>query len=623
MEKKNIFSIKSIGTKALIVLIALSFALWGVGDIFISNTNPTIAKVGNEKIKLNEFRLEYNIILDRLRKASKEPLTDEFVKAMGLQNNVLDNIMTQKYINLVSNELGIDINEKYLRKSIYNNPLFIDQIGVFNRDYFNYYLNQNSISEKELLEISKELLKNDIFLQSINIGNLTPDSITENFVKKRDMVRKAEIYIFNQSNVLFNKVIDDIELKKKYDEVKNNFLTAEERDIEIIKINSKGIKRNINIEDELVEQVFQSNKNAYVPEEERSVYQHIIKNKEQADVFYNELKKDGNFFSVLDKNGIDKDDISLGKIKKGNFSKELDNIIFNLKEKEFSKLFKSSFGYKIVYVDEIIKPEKINELEIKKIIKKDLVAQQLDNELYEKANKIYDDFIINKDLSKIRKEPYVESNKIKNISLNNIDKIYKIIKSENLSKDDLSKNIFNLKENEITDTIEDDDNSIYFIHVDKIRKSKVKNFDEIKTDLIEIIYNDKRRELARKEANSFADRTTREGKVSASKYELIKTNWITSDSRLGKEIEDLIKKAIFSTKLNTFSEVNQLDAFTFFVVRPVKQKEDYLKDKVASNKSVIGKNIFNSINTDIINATLKDLKETHRSEVSENFLKSF
>ena len=53
MIKKIGTSIKNISTKILIALIALSFAVWGIGDIFTGSSNPTIATVGKSKIKLN------------------------------------------------------------------------------------------------------------------------------------------------------------------------------------------------------------------------------------------------------------------------------------------------------------------------------------------------------------------------------------------------------------------------------------------------------------------------------------------------------------------------------------------------------------------------------------------
>ena len=147
MLNKITTSLKSLGSKSLILIIALSFAVWGIGDIFTGGSNPTVATVGNSKIELKQFNLEYQGILDKLRQGTDEPITDEFVKAMGLQNTVLNNMINQKYINILSKDLGIRISDKYIKKSILKNQIFHDQLGVFNKDYFNYFLNRNNISE--------------------------------------------------------------------------------------------------------------------------------------------------------------------------------------------------------------------------------------------------------------------------------------------------------------------------------------------------------------------------------------------------------------------------------------------------------------------------------------------
>ena len=109
---KNIgTSIKNISTKVLIVLIALSFAVWGIGDIFTSNSNPTIATVGKSKIKLNDFNLEYQSILESIRQGSEEPISEEALKTLGIHNSVLDNMINNEYVYLLSQYLGISSSE--------------------------------------------------------------------------------------------------------------------------------------------------------------------------------------------------------------------------------------------------------------------------------------------------------------------------------------------------------------------------------------------------------------------------------------------------------------------------------------------------------------------------------
>ena len=76
--------------------------------------------------------MEYQAVLQNLRQSSDQPLTEEFLKSMGLQNSVLNNMINKEYINILSKELGINITPKYI-KSLIQNRIFHDQLGVFNR----------------------------------------------------------------------------------------------------------------------------------------------------------------------------------------------------------------------------------------------------------------------------------------------------------------------------------------------------------------------------------------------------------------------------------------------------------------------------------------------------------
>ena len=51
--------VSSIFGKILLGIMVLSFALWGVGDILTSGNSQLAAKVGNEKITLDEFYNEF------------------------------------------------------------------------------------------------------------------------------------------------------------------------------------------------------------------------------------------------------------------------------------------------------------------------------------------------------------------------------------------------------------------------------------------------------------------------------------------------------------------------------------------------------------------------------------
>ena len=93
-------------------------------------------------------------------------------------------MISKKYINILSKNLNIKLDDKYIKKAIINNPLFNDQLGVFNKDYFNYYLSRNNLKEKDIYKITRDAISNDILLQSIGHSEFVPERIAKILLTK-------------------------------------------------------------------------------------------------------------------------------------------------------------------------------------------------------------------------------------------------------------------------------------------------------------------------------------------------------------------------------------------------------------------------------------------------------
>ena len=58
-------------------LIAVSFAIWGIGDIFRGFGRSTVAKVGSTEITIDQFRQIYNDRLQQLSRQVGRPITPD------------------------------------------------------------------------------------------------------------------------------------------------------------------------------------------------------------------------------------------------------------------------------------------------------------------------------------------------------------------------------------------------------------------------------------------------------------------------------------------------------------------------------------------------------------------
>ncbi len=622
MIKKIKTSLKSLGTKSLILIIALSFAVWGIGDIFTGGSNPTIATVGNTKIQLKQFNLEYQTIIDKLREGTDEPITDEFVKAMGLQSTVLNNMINQKYINILSKDLGVIVSDKYIKKSILRNPLFKDQLGVFNKDYFNYFLNRNNVSEKDLININRNGLVNDILVKSLSFSSYIPKTVSKNIIKKRDLVRKANIYEVNTNSKIINKNISKKVIEEKYNQVKSTLLTPEKRNISLIYIDYTSIKKSPEIKDADILAIYKKNIAEYKEPEQRVTYQLIFDKKNDADNFIKNTLNTESFFKYLKSNNIKEDTASLGSITKGQLDKKSENIVFNLSKGTVSSPLKTSFGWKVLFVEDIILEKKLSYSKVKEKIKIDFIKELNDEKVYEKANSFYENFLKENNLAKVLANTNLSKVSYKELTVDDIKKIYND-KRITLKEEVLIKNIFNLSTKTISEPLENSESSLLYIHIDEIIKPKQKKLIAAKEELLNLIYNEIKQKMAFKNSNDLLNKLNQNKKFDKSLYTLNKTDWVTIDSRINNNIDNKVKQIIFSTPLNKFSKITQIDDFKYVIVMPLAQSMTALKDAKKTNLKLLNQEIDQNIDNDILNALLQDMKMDKKSSVNQNFLNSF
>ena len=78
-------SSKWLGRLVLTVIMGfliISFAIWGIGDIFRGATSRTIATVGSESIGAEEFRNNFNRELQRVQQQTRRPVTTDHVESL-------------------------------------------------------------------------------------------------------------------------------------------------------------------------------------------------------------------------------------------------------------------------------------------------------------------------------------------------------------------------------------------------------------------------------------------------------------------------------------------------------------------------------------------------------------
>src|SRR5205814_9341559 len=94
---------------AVVGFLVISFAIWGIGDIFRGFGRSTVAKVGRTEITVEQFRNFYN---DRLRQLSQQagrPISMEQARAMGLDRLLIGQLTPELLLDETARKLRLTL----------------------------------------------------------------------------------------------------------------------------------------------------------------------------------------------------------------------------------------------------------------------------------------------------------------------------------------------------------------------------------------------------------------------------------------------------------------------------------------------------------------------------------
>ena len=385
--------VSSIFGKILLAIMVLSFALWGVGDILSSGNSQLAAKVGNEKISLDEFYIKFQQTVRDYNQNTNSNLSLKEAYELKLHNLLLQDLIYSRMVNDYAKKRGIYLNEESLKSVISNLDEFKDSNEIFsNIKYKNFILNNFQSEEAFLSEIENSIFQGIIF-ESFNADNYINDAIINKLYDYEGEKRTISYFLLNKNEVKIdtnNNLINDYYLDNK-----SNYLIPEKTIIDFIEVNINDFKRKENINIVEAQDYYSNNIDQYTEEESRNIQFIRFSNESEAYDFYD---------AVVDKNindfneYIKINDFKLSNIDKftgGTFSKNISEFIFKLDVNTLSEpISYDDLGFYLFKVNEVNDEKVINFETVKNEIIEYLALEAAYQE-FDDAINILDELLIN------------------------------------------------------------------------------------------------------------------------------------------------------------------------------------------------------------------------------------
>jgi peptidyl-prolyl cis-trans isomerase D len=344
-------------------ILIVSFAIWGIGDIFRATPQNVVAKVGRTEISVDQFRTAFNREIQRLNRRFGGRLTTETARSFGFDRQVLGRLVNEAVLDEEARDLGLSVSDQLVAKSILDSPAFKDSRGEFNRALFENVLRDAGLSEGGFVRDQRLAVARDHLTDAV-AGSLPVPIAAREAQNRYVNERRTASYL-----VLPPAAAGDVpaptpeQLQTFYDERKASFRAPERRTITVLTVDADALARPGEVSDADARQRYEQSKASYGAPERRTVQQIVFPSNGEAETALARIREGASLESIAAERGISAQDLELGTFAKSDMlDPAVADAVFALAEGAVSAPVEGRFGTVLVRAAKV-QPETVKPYE--------------------------------------------------------------------------------------------------------------------------------------------------------------------------------------------------------------------------------------------------------------------
>lgn len=428
-------NLKTFVIKILMVILALTFVLWGIGDV-IKNKRTAALKVGGISYSVEEVGPLFNEQVKMLERQLNYQFNNDDLESPEFRAIVLNQVINRLLLDKLANSMTAKVSDDMVKYQIASIPFFYKD-GKFSKEALDQFLAGNHITEKQFVAHLREEIKHQNVNTVFALLDYTPSILRTTIDKAVNQKRSALVYTVASKNIPAAPTPTEEDLKSLYDQQAKIFEIPETRDINYALISTDIITEKPVISDDMTQEEYSKRKRFMVEPEKRNVSQLIFKSEDEAKQALAELKSGKTIKQLAEEHKKSASETSLGDITRDSLSADITNKIFEKNKGEYTDPIQSAFGYHIFFIEDVIPQKSKDFASVKEEIKKELYNEKLFELLSNVVQKIESDIAMNTKYEELVQKYGLKGMVLKNIkkSADNTDALKKLIVDTGFAND--------------------------------------------------------------------------------------------------------------------------------------------------------------------------------------------
>ncbi|MBI1261791.1 MAG: hypothetical protein GC184_08700 [Rhizobiales bacterium] len=591
--------------KILMTLLIMSFAVWGIADIFGGYSDTTVAEVGNSEVSLASYEREFKIETQNFSQQIGQQLTPAEARKYGVDRSALTRLIGLATLDEASHNMGLAVGDVALAHDIMTDPNLIGPFGKFDKDSFLTALSRNGISEKSFMDDRRNYLMRSQLIDSIQAGVPVPNAMAEVINEFQGETRNARYVLLPPEIVGTIADPEEKTIEAYYKQAAIRFTLPETRSFTVMTLGPKEVAASLSISDDDLKAAYEARRADYDVPEKRDIEQIPFKDEAAAKAALEKLRAGTPLEKIVSELGLKLSDVQLGEITRDEMlSPALADAAFALAPNSYSDPVKGPLGPVILHVTKISHAVASTFESAKEKLRDRLLSEKANDEIYDIQNNIEDARAGGTPLEEI-----ADKNGLKLVKIDSVTAKGTTIdgkKVETLPEyRDLLTTVF---QNEPGDQIPPSDNGeggYYWLRVDAVTPATLQPLDKVREDVVALWKTEERKNKLDQLAQSLVER--------GNKGESIDKIAASLD-RSALNVPDIAR----NSQNDTFSRL----AVTRIFAAP---KDGFSYGPVGLGESLVLSQVtaVNKANFDSQSASIESLKDNLKDSLGADFITTF
>lgn len=387
----------------LMGLLVISFAIWGIADIFRGYGAQTLIEVGDTEITPSAYQRAQQDVLRQMSQSAGRSLSLQEAREQGLEKRVLERLIGGAALDTHAKHLGLNVSDAALLDGIKKDPAFQDATGNFNPIALQQALRNLDLTEQGFLAREREQNLRRQLLSTVGRTASMSPSFLAAFNQYNNETRTLRYVVVPSDAAGAVPEPTDADLKSYYDSHHAKFTQPEFRKIGVIAVTPETVKDQIPISDADLKAAYDKDKDKIGTPEKRHVQMISFPDKASAEAAAQKAQSGTDFLAIAKDQKLQESDIDLGVLKRSDMA---DSIIadaaFKLEKDKVSEPVTGKLGQTVLLrVTEIQPGKEVTFEEAKPDLEKKILKERAQTAIFDLHDKIEDERASGTQLSEV------------------------------------------------------------------------------------------------------------------------------------------------------------------------------------------------------------------------------